>query len=257
MSAITLQPKRTWLLMRNQLSVARTPAILIAAASGVALILYVLTSIGGGSPAFHLTVYPILLFALGYIVSSFSFQEIHDPRTGVYELTSPGSIIEKYVARILLTSIGWAVAVTLAYMLTTAIGAGIAELIFGESHGIFVPNNGVFWEMTTTYLVSQSIFVFGSIYFKKSAFLKTVLVMVMFAVIYAIFLAIAARLIYWNVFTGIFPTEAEMNALFAVIEPQAIRLGDVLERILDYVGWIAVPIFFWFVGYVRLRETEV
>ena len=85
MSAITLQPGRTWLLMRNNLSMARTPAIMIAAASGVALILYVLTSIGDGSSQFHLVVYPIMLILFGYIISSFSFQEIHDPRAGVYE----------------------------------------------------------------------------------------------------------------------------------------------------------------------------
>ncbi len=257
MSAVTLQPRRTWLLMRNALSVARTPAILIAATSGVALILYVFTSIGGGSPQFHLAVYPILLFGLGYIVSSFSFQEIHDPRAGIYELTSPGSILEKYVARILLTSVGWTIAVTLAYMLTTVIGAGVAGLIFGESHGIFVPNNGVFWEMIATYLVSQSIFVFGSIYFKKAAFFKTVLVAVLLAIIYAFFFLVVLGMAYWDVFARIIPTDAEINAVIAAVTPYGIRVAMTLRRVLDWAGWIAVPIFFWLVGYVRLRETEV
>lgn len=257
MSAVTLQPRRTWLLMRNDLSVARNEAIVIAATSGVALILYVLTSIGGGSPQFHLVVYPILLIVFGYIVSSFSFQEIHDPRSGVYALTSPGSTLEKYVARILLTSIGWTIVVTLAYMVTTAIGAGVAGLILGESHGIFVPNNGVFWEIIGTYLVSQSIFVFGSIYFKKAAFFKTVLVAVLLAIIYAFFFAVVLRVAYWNVFTRIIPTDAQINAFIAAVPPEGIRVAEALERVIDYIGWIVVPIFFWFAGYVRLRETEV
>ena len=257
MSAITLQPRRTWLLVRNGLSVARTPAILIAAGSGVAFILYVLTSIGGGSPNFHMVVYPIMLVLFGYIVSSFAFQEIHDSRAGVYTLTNPGSILEKYVARILLTSVGWAVAVTLAYMLTTIVGAGVARLIFGESHGIFLPNSKVIWETIAAYLLSQSVFVFGSIYFKKSAFLKTILATVVLVMIYGIFFAIAWRVVYWNLFARIFPSEAEINAIMAAIEPQAMGFALTLERILDYVGWIIVPIFFWLLGYVRLRETEV
>ena len=257
MSAVTLQPRRTWLLMRNDLSVARNEAIVIAAASGVALILYVLTSIGGGSPQFHLVVYPILLIVFGYIVSSFSFQEIHDPRSGVYALTSPGSILEKYVARVLLTSIGWTIVVTLAYMVTTAIGAGVAGLILGESHGIFVPNNRVFWEIIGTYLVSQSIFVFGSIYFKKAAFFKTVLVAVLLAIIYAFLFAVVLRVAYWNFLTGFGVTDAQIDAFIATMPPEGIRVAKALERVISYIGWIVVPIFFWFVGYVRLRETEV
>jgi hypothetical protein len=257
MSAITLRPKTTWLLIRNGLSVARTPAILIAAGSGVAFILYVLTSIGGGSNTFHLVVYPIMLVLFGYIVSSFAFQEIHDSRAGVYELTSPGSILEKYVAKILLTSIGWAIAVTIAYILTTVLGAGVSQLIFGESHGIFLPRERVIWETIGSYLVSQSIFVFGSIYFKKSAFLKTILVTVLLSIIFAIFFAVAWRVIYWGEFARILPSEAEMNAFVnAFGENGVLRLVRTGE-IMNVISWIVVPLFFWLAGYVRLRETEV
>lgn len=257
MSAITLRPRSTWLMIRNGFTVARTPAILIAAGSGVAFILYVLTSIGGGSPAFHLTVYPIMLVLLGYIVSSFSFQEIHDSRAGIYELTSPGSILEKYVARILLTSVGWTLAVTVAYMLMTLVGAGLSTLVIGHSHGIFVPNSRAIWEIIGAYLVSQSIFVFGSIFFKKSAFLKTILMAVAFAIVFAIFFAIAGRVIYWGEFARILPSEAEINALIEAFGPTDLAVMERVARVFDYLNWTLVPVFFWLAGYVRLRETEV
>ncbi|MCK4515509.1 MAG: hypothetical protein KAU31_09645, partial [Spirochaetaceae bacterium] len=111
--------------------------------------------------------------------------------------------------------------------------------------------------MIATYLVSQSIFVFGSIYFKKSAFLKTVLVAVLLFVIYTVFFTVVLRLAYWNVFAQIIPTDAEINAVIAAVTPYGVRVAMTLRRVLEWVGWVAVPIFFWLVGYVRLRETEV
>ena len=257
MNAFTLQPKRTWLLMRNDVSVARTPGIMLAAASGASLIIYVLTSWGGGSPAFHMTVYPIVLIVLGYILSSFAFSEVHDPRSGAYALTSPGSTLEKFVAKVLLTSVGWTIAVTLAYMATTAIGAGLSELIFGQSHGIFVPRGRLVWEMIGGYLVSQSIFVFGSIYFKKAAFLKTVLAATIIGILFAIFFIVAFRVIYWGEFAAFWPTEAEMKAVEQAARPLIEWMEGTGVRITDILGWTVAPIFFWIAGYMRLRETEV
>ena len=257
MSAITLQPKRTWLLMRNDLMVARTPAILLAAASGVILVLYVATSLGGGSQEFHEIAYSALLVLPGLVISSYAFAQIHDSRSGVYELSGPGSILEKYVTKVLLTSVGWAVAATLVYMLTTALGAAISSVVIGHSHGVFVPNSGMYWETFASYLIYQSVFVFGSIYFKKSAFLKPVLSVVILMLVYAAFLVVAGRIIYWNMFERLLPTEEEMNAIIEAISPHAERLTKLSDGIFVYVEWVVMPIFFWFVGYTRLRETEV
>jgi hypothetical protein len=243
--------------MRNDVSVARTPAIMLAAASGASLILYVLTAWGGGSPAFHAAVYPILLIVLGYIVSSFAFSEIHDPRTGAYALSSPGSLLEKYVAKVLLTSIGWTVAVTAAYMATTALGAGITRLIFGTSHGIFVPAGRVVWEMIGGYLISQSIFVFGSIYFRKAAFLKTVLAGTVISILFAIFFVVAWRVVYWGEFVRFWPSDREVATVMSAAQPFFEWFERTGERIFDVIGWIVVPLFFWVAGYLRLRETEV
>jgi hypothetical protein len=243
--------------MRNDVSVARTPAIMLAAASGATLILYVLTAWGAGSPTFHEVVYPILLVVLGYILSSFAFSDIHEPRTGAYALTAPGSTLEKYVAKVLLTSVGWAIAVTLVYMATTALGAGLARLIFGHSHGIFVPRGRGMWELIAGYLVSQSIFVLGSVYFKKAAFLKTVLAATVIGIIFAVFFTFAFRVIYWGEFARFWPSEAEMNAVARAAQPVIEWFARVGTRITDIARWTVVPIFFWVAGYVRLRETEV
>ena len=257
MTAMTLNPRRVALLIRNEALKTRTPIVMLAAAAGTVFVLYVLTSIGAGSPQFHMVAYPIAMALLGCILSSFAFSEIHDPRTGAYALTSPGSILEKYVSRILLTSIGWAIAVSLVYMITTALAAGASELLFGHSHGVFLLNEAWMWEGIASYVVSQGVFVVGSIYFKKAAFLKTVLAGTLIAIIFGIFFVIAWRVVYWGAFSRLIPTETEFNAVMNVDTPGVHRLAEIAERIGDIAKWTAVPIFTWVVGYMRLRESEV
>ena len=257
MTAITLNPGRTALLVRNEALKSRAPLIMLAATAGTVFVLYILTSIGGGSPGFHMAVYPIALIVLGCILSSFTFSEIHDPRTGAYALTSPGSVLEKYVSRILLTSVGWAIAITAVYMVTVFAAAGVSSLLLGHSHGLFLLNQRWMWEAIAAYVVSQGVFVVGSIYFKKAAFLKTVLAGTVILIVFGIFFAIAWRVIYWGAFSAFIPSETEMNAVMNFNTPEAARLGDISERIGNVARWTAVPIFTWVVGYMRLRETEV
>lgn len=257
-NAMTLNPRRTWRLVKNDVVANyKNAAIGLGAASGVILLLTVLTNIGGSSSAFHVPVYTNLLLIGGYIVASIAFVDLHDDRKGLHYLTLPGSLLEKYVGRVLLTSVGWAIVSTVAYMVVTLVGAGLAEWFFGSSHGVFVPSSSWSWNLIATYLVSQSIFVFGSIYFKKAAFLKTVLAIFVAVVVYAVFLALSARLIFFDSFARFIPTQTEMDALQTMLAPRALRYEAVLERIGDIVGWTLVPIFFWTAGYLRLRETEV
>jgi hypothetical protein len=254
---MTLNPQRTGLLIRNEALKSRAPIIMLAATAGTVFVLYVLTCIGGASPEFHEPVYTISLVVLGYILSSFAFAEVHDARTGAYALTSPGSLLEKYVSRILLTSVGWAIAITVVYIATTAAAAGVAQLLFGRSHGVFLLNQGWMWKLIAAYIVSQGVFVLGSIYFRKAAFLKTVLAATLIAILFGIFFMIAWRVVYWGAFAAFCPTEEEMTALMNINTPAAGRLVDVLKRIGDVLRWTLLPVFTWIVGYLRLRETEV
>jgi len=257
MNALTLNPRRLGLLMKNDIVVARTPAIMLAAACGTVFVLYFLTAIGGGSPLFSRIAYPIVLMVLGFILSSASFAEIHETRTGAFQLTSPGSLLEKYLGKVLLTSVGWTVVLTLAFMATTALGALLTRLVLHTSHGVFLPNRRWVWETVALYLVNQSIFILGSIYFRKAAFLKTLLWLTIIATVFGIFFMLVWRGIYWNAFTAFSPSDVEMQAVMDVHTEPARRLLAGASTVGDVLRWSVVPIFFWVAGYLRLRETEV
>ena len=93
MNALTLDPRRTAVLMRNDVVASyRNLIIGFGAVCGAILVLYVLTTIGGGSEAFHVPVFTLFMLIGGYIVASLTFGDLHDDRKGVHYLTVPGSL---------------------------------------------------------------------------------------------------------------------------------------------------------------------
>jgi len=265
MKVFQLKPARLWLQTRNDiLANGRSLLTAMAAAAGVIIGLSILTSIGytnspdaGGGRAFHVPLYSVLLILGGFIVSSLAFADLHDERKGMFYLSLPGSLLEKYLSKLIQTSILWAIGATLVYFVASLIGAGLSELIFGGSHGGYLPLSSEDLSIVWGYLVAQSIFLFGSIYFKKSAFLKTVLVAILFAFAYAFLMAVAGRIVFASEFARLIPSDAEMERLgerLVELSPRFERLADVIGRIVNYA---IVPVFFWIAGFIRLRETEV
>jgi len=265
MNAFQVQPRRLWLQMRNDiLSNGRSLLVAMAAAGGVIIGLSILTSIGyidephiGGGRAFHIPMYSTFLLLGGFIVTSLAFSDLHDERKGMFYLSLPGSILEKYLSRLLQTSVLWAIGATVVYFVASLIGAGISELLFGGSHGGYFPLTLADLDIVLNYLVMQSIFLFGSIYFKKSAFIKTVLLLIVFAFSYAFVMAVAGRIVFASEFAHIIPRDEEMNRLgekFVELGPRLERPAEVMGTIFNYA---IQPIFFWVIGFLRLRETEV
>lgn len=266
MSAFVLQPRRLWLQMRNDVvSNGRSLLIALASAGAVVIGLSVLTSIGyltnepniGGGRAFHIPVYTVLLVVGGFIVTSLSFADLHDERKGMFYLSLPGSLLEKFVGKLLLTTILWVVGATIAYFIASLIGAGISELAFGGSHGGYLPTSWIGLKVVLNYMLAQSIFLFGSIYFKKSAFIKTVLAVIVFAFAYMFVMVVVGRIVFSGYFAHLLPTDAEMERLGDLLLPVWPRLQRPAEVLGNVVNYAIVPLFFWVVGFIRLRETEV
>jgi hypothetical protein len=191
------------------------------------------------------------------VVSSLSFSDIHDERKGMFYLSLPGSTLEKFVSRLVQTSIVWSLVVCVVYFVASLIGAGISELLFGGSHGGYFPFSASDWKTVADYLVAQSVFLFGSIYFRKAAFIKTVLAGMILALAYGLYLMIVGRIVFTSEFAAFLPTDNEMNALIETIG-ENIHRWDSWVRIVDpIVTYAVIPIFFWVAGFFRLRESEV
>lgn len=135
-----------------------------------------------------------LLFLGGFIVTSLAFREVWQNGSGIAYLMLPGSLFEKFVVKLLMTSVGFA-AGTLVFMSAAAlVSEGLDRLLFGVGHGFFNPFTPAVLQAVVRYLVLQSFFLLGSIWFRKLAFVKTALAIVVFGIALLIVFTIALRI---------------------------------------------------------------
>jgi hypothetical protein len=135
-----------------------------------------------------------LLFLGGCIITSFAFREVWHGGGGIAYLTLPGSTLEKLGVKLLLTSVGFAAG---SLVLVTAAGAAseaLDRLVFGVGHGFFDPFTPAVAQAVVRYIVVQSLFLLGSIWFRKLAFIKTVLAIMVIGVCLGILAMIALRI---------------------------------------------------------------
>ncbi len=249
-------PSRVVVLMRHDLQPQMKSLLSgLLAAAGIAFGLMLLTSLGtADSASFHASTFSNLLFIGGYVVSSMAFSELQDEKRGLHYLMLPGSAVEKYVARLLLTSVGWVVAALVTYSVATALGAAVAQPLFGRSPGVFLPTTRDTWETIGFYLITQSAFLFGSVYFRKAAFIKTVAAAVTVALSIALVGLLAGRIAFADLFVGVLQTRANVDQL-VITGPRFESVVDAFDAVRTVLLYVSAP-FFWVVGVIRLGETE-
>jgi hypothetical protein len=203
--------------------------------------------------------YPLLLIG-GYIVTSLSFKELHLNGQSVFYLTLPGSSLEKFLSKLLVTSAGYALGSLIFYTAVSSAAEGINRLIFGNGHAFFNPFERSTLILLAVYLVTQAVFLLGSVYFRKLAFIKTNLYIWLFGLVVVILVAVIAWLIFRDYAIGkrlelepYFQRLGESGELQAVLVPLAEKFG----RVAEVLFWgVAAPVC-WVISYLRLRETEV
>ena len=192
------------ILLRDVAGGYRSLLIAMAAVAGAVVVLSALTSLGmssrgpgsaAGGDGFYLNFFRNILFLGGFIVTSLAFHEIRQNGGGMFYLTLPGSLFEKLLSKLLITSVGYAVGSALFLTAASSLSEVINRLLFGFGHGFFNPVDPTVLKMAAIYLVTQSVFLLGSIWFRKTAFMKTMLWIIIFAIGAAIVFGVAARFI--------------------------------------------------------------
>jgi hypothetical protein len=105
-----------------------------------------------------------------------------------------------------------------------------------------------------TFLVIQSLFILGSVYFEKYSFIKTAISMFVVMLIFFLLLYVFNDLMPpGGFYQGLssYRVAEDNNKEFLVQLPEWV--GTVLRGLLMY----ALPPFFWVVTYFRLREKQV
>jgi hypothetical protein len=257
----TLNPRRLGLLLRRDLTFGyRSLLVAMLAVGGFYILSSVVSALARNLSPVHQGNYVFLLFVGGFIVSSLAFKELHLDPQNVFYLTLPGSPLEKFLSKLLVTSIGYAVGSLLFYTAVSSAAEGINRLIFGYGRPFFDPFDRNVLLAVAVYLVTQSIFLLGSVYFRKVAFVRTSLYLVLIGIV----LSVVTGLAMWFVFRG----HATGNRI--LLEPYFNELGragdmeavvvPLAERFLlvaKILFWAALAPVSWVISYLRLRETEV
>lgn len=191
---------------------------------------------------------------------------MHQPGSGPFYLTLPGTLVEKLVSKLLVSSVGFAVATLLFMGGISALSELINRAIFGAGHNLFNPVAPQNLHSAAIYLVFQSIYLLGSIWFRKVAFLKTVLAQNIVGIGVAIIAMVIFRLVLGSLFSGSGPRPEVMNMFslnfgsgtFNSQGSGAFAQGaQVFYTIARVCFWGLLAPFCWVAAYFRLRETEV
>lgn len=262
--------RRLGLLLRRDVAYGyRGTLIAMVSIAGVIVLLSLLTMIGvrpsGGS--FHTSFFSGLLFVGGFIYTSLVFREIHNGGAATLFLTLPSSGLEKFASKALVTSAGYAVATLVFSTVIAALSEGLNWLIFRTNNALFNPVAPDVLRMVAFYVVTQSVFLLGSVYYRKMAFLKTVgVVSLLSTVTFVLALLLAAALL------GDHVTVVTVGAGRTVeLDPEIARVvtgianGSIpmpaglhaFQRILEMLFWAALAPACWLIGYFKMREKEV
>ena len=120
----------------------------------------------------HGASYAVFLLT-GFLLTSVAFKEIHNSEESYTWLTLPGSLLEKYVARLVLTSVGYVLMAAIFYVLFITLLVGLTRLLFSHIVIPFNPYDKILGEFIAIFLVLHSLLIVGGIIFKSLSGLKT------------------------------------------------------------------------------------
>ena len=252
--------KRCFLVVRRD-GYFRISALLVSALTlgGVIALLTLLSGLKGGEQEIHGGLYRGLLFIGGFLTASGAFKEMHTGSMVHDWLMLPASSEEKFLSRLLLSTFGYWIFISIVYISGVLFGDLLLLLLARGGNALFNPLGarflGGFFHYLPHYLILQSIFIAGGAVFRKHQFLKTILFLSLAGILVGIFTVLSARMVFGEVFSGNFSFDFDsrfangFSALRGVGEFFFITL-----RIL-YFGFLAP--FCWLVAYLRVREAEV
>jgi hypothetical protein len=195
------------------------------------------------------------LFVSGTLLSSNAYGSLREDTSAGAWLTLPASIFEKFISRLFLTSIGYVLATALIYFIISALSEGINRILFNYSHPLFNPFVTRLWIPMTVYLVVQSVFLTGSIFFRRFAFVKTLLFLLILCLALVLFFMLSLKIIMGGQF-GALSDHGLGIAWNMLASDWLLQVKDTLAQITGTLFWGILAPFCWVVSYFRLREFE-
>jgi len=203
-----------------------------------------------------------LILICGVVYASRFLKEIHPSGKGVAYFLIPASQLEKITVSVVMTSFYFFGMMMITYAMGNILGTFVnnmlANINLNEIIGLKIFNNSPLqWKLFNIsagstnsflsifgiFLIGQSIYMLGSIYFKNNPFLLTLLVFIAFLFFISIVLLIELKIFY-----GVSNIQlSEMNNY---------ERGKIIGSVLECIVWL-IPPFLWVVSYFRLTEKQV
>jgi hypothetical protein len=252
--------RRLALLLRREAVLSwRGAAIAAASVAAFVIVVSLLSAAGGNLGPIHDGIFTVILFLGGWITGSLVFRELRHPAQSIAYLTLPGSALEKLLGKLLLSSVGYAVGVAVLYAVVAAVSEGVNALVVGVGHPLFDPVSVPVLEQLAIFVVTQSMFFLGSLWFRRSAFVKTWLAIVVYWIVFVTLAAIVARVLSANLPWQGFGLQFGRPFQFG---PGAVQQQALLARMHPFVlafkilFWAALAPVCWVTSWLRLREAE-
>jgi len=187
------------------------------------------------------------MFAWGTIATSLAFRDMHGRLTNAQFLLLPATALEKTLARLIVSTVFLVVYLLLLTSVLSLIGEAL-ELTGRSSNEWFSPFDRVAWLVIPHYLVVQSVFFLGAAWFRKMHYVKTLLSVALLITGLSVVSAILGWL-GWQTWNGAGVNFDGSDSFFVPMR----WLGEIL-KIAYYAG---LPLFCWYVAWLRVKETQV
>ena len=246
-------------LLRNEIKFNHRGVLIIAAGTFFLLTLLslVVSHRVGEDGQFMNIWYGVTLLFGGFYYTSIAFRELNRPNTAHLYLMTPASILEKFLSKWTLATVGYLVVHLVLYIIFSKLATGL-DSYFGSAYlNPFEPFSKVPVFLMKIYLTCSSLFLLGSVAFRKYEFFKVQLASNLFSIALAFIAAFLFRIIFNQYFDGMMFSQ-QMNNI--VIEPDASVKAFVegpLWTVLQYLFWLGLPLLLWTVGFFKLKEQEV
>jgi len=209
-----------------------------------------------------------LITIAGAFFAARFFHEIHHPTNSVAYFMIPATQLEKLTVAIVMTTLYYFVMMMLAYVIGNLTGT-LLNNILASFDFLPVYHSTLQWEFFEKvnpdffsiannaesisysapffvgYLIFQSLFLFGGIYFKKNQTFKTFASFMLFMVVLALFIGLEAKFIVGDFFAAFTSPKEDLEYF--------VKMVEYTVKIIFYL----LPPFFWLVSYFRLTEKQV
>lgn len=192
-----------------------------------------------------------MLLTIGSIGFSLDvFKQLRSPIAGIYYQMTPATVFEKWLAALLYTTLFTLVVIFTTFLLVHTLIITGANLFSTVDYAYQFPNWALAWENLKMVLFFQSLFFLGAVVFKKSPFLKTILVVVGSVILFSIIMGLVIKHQFdVDSLSVSFGTDKGMQG-FEVLEQ-----FETLIKVLNVFSWI-LPFGCWGAAWYRLKTIQ-